>query len=70
MSISPKWIVEQKYYDDGKVKVNIWGEDEAKDKGFPVDSSHYEELSGYDLYTDPFETYEQAAEFAAGARNA
>lgn len=59
------WAVSQKYFDSGKVKVNL----------FPVEAEEKPEYTQTenkmcDQYIDYFDTYEEAATWAEQARKA
>lgn len=72
------YYVEQKYFDNGKVKARILLESEVVGSGDANEryaaakpgSSFHEEHANYDLYVDCFDTYEEAQEFAGGALKA
>ena len=59
------WCVKQKYYDSGRVKVNIYCiESETK----PENGMHENKMC--DEYHDYFDTYEEATAWAEQARKA
>lgn len=59
------WGVSQKYFDSGNVKVKIFP---VEDKEKP--ESRQDENMMYDEYTDYFDSYEEACEWADQARKA
>lgn len=72
-----KYYVEQKYYDNGAVEAQMLLESEVIGvpsmewhAGATPNESRFKELSGYDLYVDVFESYEEAEEFYNDALNA
>jgi hypothetical protein len=72
------YYVEQKYFDNGKVKARILlesevigaGNENARYATAKPGSAFHEEHANYDLYVDCFGTFEEAEEFAAGALKA
>lgn len=59
------WLVVAKYFDSGRVKVNIAPiEAESKPENTMVENKMCDE------YHDYFDTYEEAAKYAQDARNA
>jgi hypothetical protein len=54
------YYVEQKYYDNGKVKARILLESEAYGLGYNKATTTYKEGVDCDLYVDPCETYKEA----------
>ena len=72
-----KYYVEQKYYDNGAVEAQMLLESEVIGvpgmewhAGATPNESCFKELSGYDLYVDVFESYEEEEEFYNDALNA
>jgi len=58
-----KFLVEQKYYDSGRINVRV---KECNDN----EESFSSEEKTYDLYVDVFDNYEEAREFADEALEA